>query len=120
MMNKKKPRDILSPAQYQINRRAQADMQATHAWLCENGVTADVFYQLPPEIAQAQRVAHMLLTHHAHMLTPQQTQTLETFQHQLRYKKSRTKLRVQSAYPVLNIGTKINRQLFRQHRQLNH
>ena len=119
MMNKKKPRDVLTHTQYQINWRARKHTHTSNQWLIANGITATAFYQLPIELLHAHHVAHTLLTQHADLLTPQQAQLLTSFQHQVQHNNTRVRLQVKAAYPVLNIGNKINRQIYRQHRQLN-
>lgn len=87
-------------------------------WLRDNGIVVKAFSTTHIKLLRAQRAAHILLTQHADMLTTSQTKQLKAFQQKMAHTKSREKLKPEAAYPVLNISTKINRQLFKQHRQL--
>jgi hypothetical protein len=71
------------------------------------------------KILHAQKQAHILLTHHIDLLTTTQAETLRHFQHLMTHKNTRRKLKPSAAYPVLNISSKINRQLFKHYRQLS-
>ena len=91
----------------------------TADWLRDNGITVRVFNTADDKLLQAQKTAHTLLTQHTNLLTADQIQTIRTFTKLMAHKNTRTKLTPKSAYPVLNISTKINRQLFQQNKQLN-
>ena len=90
----------------------------TADWLRDNGIAVQTFGTTHIRLLQAQQQAHALLTQHSNLLTQSQRTTLETFQHQMAHKNTRIKLKPTAANPVLNISSKINRQLFKQHRQL--
>jgi hypothetical protein len=91
----------------------------TADWLRDNGITVRVFNTSDDKLLQAQKTAHTLLTQHTNLLTTDQIQTLCTFTKRMAHKNTRTKLTPKSAYPILNISTKINRQLFKLNKQLN-
>ena len=91
----------------------------TADWLRDNGITVGVFNTADDKLLQAQKTAHTLLTQNTNLLTADQIQTLSTFTKRMAHKNTRTKLTPKSAYPILNISTKINRQLFRQYKKLN-
>jgi hypothetical protein len=114
-MNK---RDILTHQQFQINLRSDCQTQHTNRWLAEQGLDADTFGTTHIRLLQAQQQAHTLLTHHSRLLKDSQRMTLERFQQQMRRPKTRSRLKPTAANAVLNISTRINRQLFKQHRQL--
>jgi hypothetical protein len=118
-MNKKQDKDKLTQAQYQILRKNDKDTLTTEKWIKDTGLNVRAFNQLPVLLLQAQQVAHTLLTQHLNLLTTEQIKTLRAFQRKVVNKKIRTKLKPATAYPILNISTKINRQLFKQHRQLS-
>jgi hypothetical protein len=103
--------------QHQIRKQEQADTEATNDWLKEQGVDANTFGSVHIRLIQAQRQAHQLLTHHGNLLTKSQQGTLENFMQQMSGKHTRNRLKPQAATPVLNISSKVNRQLFRQLRQ---
>jgi hypothetical protein len=87
-------------------------------WISSVGLDAYTFGTTHIKLLQAQQQASQLLKHHSHLLTNSQRKTLEDFKHQMSHKNTRIKLKPAAAFPVFNISTKINRQLFKQHRQL--
>jgi len=116
---KQKPkRDLLSHAQYEINAKQQQHTQRTDVWLRTQGIDASTIAAIDTMLLKAQQAAHLLLTHHQDLLTAQQRHTLQDFQQQFTHQRTRHKLKPQAAYPILNIQSKINRQLFKQHSQL--
>ena len=92
--------------------------QPTNNWLRDNGIVPKHFNSTPIPILKAQQIAHNLLKHHANLLSSTQIAKLEKFLKQMKYKNTRDKLKPTHAYPILNIGTKINRQLFKQYKKL--
>jgi acetylornithine/succinyldiaminopimelate/putrescine aminotransferase len=115
MKNKK---DILTDKQFQINQRSAADTQTANEWLEQTGFNTNTFGTTHIRLLQAQQQAHALLTHHSNLLTHSQRTALENFQKLMAHKHTRNRLKPTAANPILNISSKINRQLFRQHRQL--
>ena len=118
-MNKKKDKDKLTQAQYQILRKEGKDTLTAEKWIKDTGLNVRAFNQLPVQLLQAQQAAHALLTYNLNLLTTEQVKTLRAFQRKVVNKKIRHKLKPISAYPILNISNKINRQLFKQHKQLS-
>jgi hypothetical protein len=118
MKNKKKPKDILTHKQFQIARQSHIDTLSANYWLTEVGLNADTFGITHIRLLQAQQQAHALLSQHSNLLTQSQRTTLEHFQQAMTNKRTRNRLKPVSANPVLNISSKINRQLFKQHRSL--
>lgn len=103
--------------QYEMNKRSSRDTVATEIWMKENGFNAGTFGNTHIELLQAQKIAQALITNNASLLTQSQTKIIENFQQKMTSSKLRSKLKPSAAYPILNINTKINRQLFKQHRQ---
>ncbi|NBR25175.1 MAG: DUF4350 domain-containing protein [Micrococcales bacterium] len=101
------------------NHKERLDDGLTADWLRDNGITVRVFNTADDKLLQAQKTAHILLTQPTNLLTADQIQTLQAFIKRMKSKHTRAKLTPKSAYPVLNISTKINRQLFQKYRQLN-
>ena len=101
------------------NRKELLNDGLTADWLRDNGITIRVFNTADDKLLQAQKTAHTLLTQHTNLLTADQIQTLQAFTKRMTHTNTRTKLTPKSAYPILNISTKINRQLFQQYRQLS-
>ena len=96
-----------------ISRRTRQNTDETNVWLSSNGIDPESISNVHIKLLQAQQQAHLLLTHHMHLLTDQQRRTLEHFKNIMANKRSRKKLKPAAAYPILNISSKINRQLFR-------
>ncbi len=109
-MNKK---HALTPEQFGQQLQSTRDTGLTDWWLKKNGLNPDAIADVCIEVLNAQRVAYSVLQRHKELLTPKQLQILNNFNHRLNDKKKRRKLRPSSAYPVLNLCTKINRQAHR-------
>ncbi len=101
------------------NRKERLNDGLTADWLRDNGITVRMFNTADDKLLQAQKTAHTLLTQHTNLLTADQIGILSTFTKRMAHKNTRVKLTTKSAYPVLNISTKINRLLFQQYKQIN-
>ena len=95
-----------------------ADIQ-TDKWLKSNGLNPNTFCDTSLNLLQAQKTAHNLLKHHSALLTVDETKLLKTFLFQLRQKCLIKKVLIANLYRVMNLGTKINREVFKQHKALN-
>ena len=104
--------------QYQIRKQEQQDTQQADTWIKQQGLDTGTFGTNNLQLLQAQQTAHTLLKAHRHLLNQKQIQTLKKFQQKTNNKRTRTKLNPKTAYQVLNIGTKINRQLFKAYKQI--
>ena len=94
------------------------DDALTADWLRDNGIAVNSFANTHVKLLQAQQTAHTLLTQNLSLLTSTQIKALKAFQRKMTNKKARAKLKPEAAYSVLNISTKIHRQLFKQNKQL--
>jgi hypothetical protein len=90
----------------------------TQNWIRANGMQVSTFNTTPVKLLQAQQTAHTLLTQCSNLLTSNQTKTLKAFQRKMADKRTRAALKPEAAYSILNINTKINRQLFKLNKQL--
>jgi hypothetical protein len=90
----------------------------TDKWLKSNGLNPNNFCDTPLNLVQAQKTAHNLLKHHSELLAADETKLLKTFLFQLRQKCLIKKVLIANLYRVMNLGTKINRQVFKQHKAL--
>ena len=104
--------------QYQIRKQEQLNTQQADTWIKQQGLNIGTFSSTNLQLLQAQQTAHRLLTVHKHLLNQKQIQALKAFQQKINNKRISTKLKPCAAYQVLNIGTKINRQLFKTYKQL--
>ena len=94
------------------------DDALTADWLRDNGIAVKTFNTTQVKLLQAQQTAHALLTQNIALLTTSQIKTLKAFKRKMANKRTREKLKPDAAYPILNISTKINRQLFTINKQL--
>ena len=94
------------------------DDALTADWLRDNGIGDKAFCTTHIRLLQAQQAANTLLTQNHNLLTSTQIKALKVFQRKMASKKIRAKLKPKAAYTVLNISTKINRQLFSLNKQL--
>ena len=94
------------------------DDALTADWLRDNGIAVNSFGTTHVKLLQAQQTAHNLLNQNQNLLTSNQIKTLKAFQNKMSNKKSRSKLKPEHAYPILNINTKINRRLFKLNKQI--
>ena len=116
---KQKPkRDLLSHKQYEIISKQRQQTLEADLWFRRQGIDTSSLTSIHPTLLKAQQAAHQLITHHSDLLTAEQRHTLEQFRQQMDNTRTRQKLKPQAAYPILNIQSKINRQLFNQHRHL--
>ena len=81
----------------------------TQNWIRANGMQVSTFNSTPIKLLQAQQQATNLLLNYTALLTKSQVQTLQNFQKRMSHKNTRTKLKPEHAYPVLNIATKVKR-----------
>ena len=103
--------------QFEIKRKNERDTKRTDAWLKAEGITAYTFAHIDVALLQAQRIAHNCLKHHAPLLTQAETETLTKFIKAISKKKTRRRIKASRTHHVMNIGNRINRQLFKQARQ---
>jgi hypothetical protein len=71
------------------------------------------------EFLQAQREAETLLRNYPHYLSKSQSYQLANFLRRLANPRLRQAMPIGTAHAVLNIAAKINRQCFREYRELN-
>jgi len=115
----KKLKDRLTHKQQQILRKQEKDTLTAEKWIKDTGLNVCVFVKLPIQVQQAQQAAHALLTYNINLLTTEQVQTIRAFQRKVGNTKNHKSLKPSTAFPILNISNKINRLLFKQHKQLS-
>ena len=91
------------------------------AWLRENGIVPSTLLTQPLYVLRAQRIAHHLLKHHVGWLNPAQQQGLRAF---CAYaakakgkKKAQSRVSKSACIQVMNLGSALNRRLFKEQRQ---
>lgn len=93
------------------------DLQ-TEQWLKANGFNPKTFDGIDIELLKAQQITHRLLKEHSQILNEEQIELLNNFNKAMSNKSLRRKLTAKQCYSVMNIGTKINRQLFKAYKAL--
>jgi hypothetical protein len=88
-------------------------------WLKQNGINPLLLNNLDIELLQAQKIAHNLLKHHTKHLNQHQTMILNDFLNKMAFGKQRQSITRSQCFSVMNIGTKINRRIFKKYRRLN-
>lgn len=108
---KKKKREIWDPKPTRLVEKENA------RWIKDNGLKAEQFGVDPLWLVQAQIIASNLLKHNAKLLGQNQADSLNNFLRQTKTIKRRA-ITEKQCYSVMNIGTQINRKLFKAHRQI--
>jgi len=90
----------------------KADKQ-TAEWLKQNGMDEKSFTVIDLPFLQAQQVAFALMKYHAALLNEEQTDLLTTYLKDIKHKAKRKTVTKTRVYKVLNLGTKINREVFK-------
>ena len=87
--------------------------QLGNTWLKNNGITLKQFNQADIWQLQAQKTAHDLLKHKAHLLKDAQLVTLMAFCQRMLVSTQRQKITKRMTYEVLNISKQVKRQQFK-------
>ena len=82
-------------------------------WLKENGLTETTAYTLPIHLVQAQKIAFNLLKHNSQYLKHNEIKTLNNFLKAMSFTNLRVRLTNTHCLKVMNIGTSVNRKLFK-------
>jgi hypothetical protein len=94
--------------------------EQTNTWLRNNGIKPKQFndWDIDTHLLKAQKIAHNLLKHHDQLLGQNEAATLNSFLVAMSSSRTRRKLTKTSYYKVMNIGSAVNRKLFKQYRTL--
>ena len=91
----------------------------TANWLKKNGMSESSFMAMDALFVQAQQIAHNLIKHHAALLTETQVASLNGYLVKASNKGKRRTLTSNNAYIVMNLGKRINRQIFKAYKAIN-
>ena len=94
----------------------KADKQ-TAEWLKQNGMDEKSFTVIELPFLQAQQVAFALMKYHSALLNDEQTDLLTNYLKDIKHKAKRKTVTKTRVYKVLNLGTKINRQVFKAYKR---
>lgn len=90
----------------------------TDKWITDNGLDTKTFNATDIEILQARKIAHRLLKEHAKLLGQNEAAALNNFIRAVASSKNLGKVTLGQCYKVMNIGTAVNRKLFKAHRKI--
>ncbi len=96
---------------YRLQKNGDAD-----CWLKQNGITPDSLLTTDMVLLQAQRIAHNLLKHHAKLLDRNEVAALNNLLMKMSSSRQRKRLTKKDCYRGMNIGTAVNRKLFKNYR----
>jgi len=102
-----------------INICMRNDEQVANDWLKQNGIAIKHMDKMDLCLQQAQMVATNLLKHHAQWLSSKELALLTTYTKTVHIKAKQNGACRAMAYKVLNLGKRMNRKLFRQHKATN-
>ncbi len=102
--------------QYQVHRRETVDTANTNRWLRTQGIDASSFTTTHTLLLQAQQQAYATLKYCSHLLDIDECKRLKRFTQKMNNEQCRKQMAKESAYPILKITRKINRQLFKKYK----
>jgi hypothetical protein len=103
--------------QHDIQSNHDRDTQQTNCWLKSQGLSIDGFTKIDTLLLQAQQIAHNCLKHHGQLLDQREARILNKFLQCLQKKALRQCIKPAQAYKVMNIGTSLNRRVFKKLKQ---
>ncbi len=115
-MKKKKPKDLLSHKQYEILMKNKRDSKLTQTWLVSVGLANVNLNDTDTVVLQAKRAADRLIKQQCNLLDSQELIYIKKFRTNFYTRTKANGALCSSAYKVLNISRKINRQIFKQFR----
>jgi hypothetical protein len=112
----KKANQITSK-QFQINRNANYQTEFTNSWLRNNGINPRNFDTIDSIFIKAQQTAFDLVKNHSNLLTDAQLKKIKIFIQKIQGISKNKQLKPRFAQSILNMGTKIKRQAYKQQQQ---
>jgi len=101
-----------------LNAQHLKDEQLTNDWLKANGITQTLFNKVQVFQLQAYKAATNILKHNVELLTDKEKDLLINYCAAMLNSRQRNSITKRNTYHILNISTRINRQLFRQYRKI--
>ena len=101
-----------------LNKQHLKDEQLANNWLIDNGITNRLFMEVQVFQLQAYKTATNILKHNVELLKTNEYEQLTSYCKRMLNSKQRNSITKRNTYQILNIGTRINRQLFRQYRKI--
>jgi hypothetical protein len=101
-----------------LNKLHIKEEQTANNWLKENGITNRLFKEVQVFQLQAYKTATNILKQNVKLLKNNEYEQLTSYCKAMLNSKQRNSLTKRNTYEILNIGTRINRQLFKQYRKI--
>ena len=101
-----------------LNKLHIKEEQTANNWLKGNGITNRLFNEAQVFQLQAYKTAKNILKHNVKLLKNNEYEQLTSYCKAMLNSKQRNSLTKRNTYEILNIGTRINRQLFKQCRKI--
>jgi hypothetical protein len=101
-----------------LNKQHLKDEQIANNWLIDNDITQTLFNKVQVFQLQAYKAATNILKHNVKLLKNTEYEQLKSYCKAMLNSKQRNSLTKRNTYKIFNIGTRINRQLFRQYRKI--
>ena len=101
-----------------LNKLHIKNEQLANNWLKENGITNKLFNETQVFQLQAYKTATNILRHNVELLKTNEYEQLTSYCKRMLNSRQRNNITTRNTYQILNIGTRINRQLFRQYRKI--
>ena len=101
-----------------LNKQHIKDEQIANNWLIDNGITQTLFNKVQVFQLQAYKTATNILKHNVELLKNGEYELLTSYCKAILSSRQRNSITKRNTYEILNIGTRINRQLFRQYRKI--
>ena len=92
--------------------------QTANDWLKANGITNRLFNEAQVFQLQAYKTATNILKHNVALLKNTEYEQLTSYCKAMLNSKQRRSITTRNTYQILNIGTRINRQLFKQYKKI--
>jgi hypothetical protein len=101
-----------------LNKLHIKEEQTANNWLKENGITNRLFNEAQVFQLQAYKAATNILQHNVELLKNNEYEELTSYCTAMLNSKQRNSITKRNTYQILNISTRINRQLFKQYREI--
>ena len=101
-----------------LNKQHIKDEQIANNWLIDNGITQTLFNKVQVFQLQAYKTATNILKHNVELLKNGEYELLTSYCKAILSSRQRNSITKRNTYEILNISTRINRQLFKQYRKI--
>ena len=101
-----------------LNKLHIKEEQTANNWLKDNGITNRLFNEVQVFQLQAYKTAKNILKHNVELLKNGEYEELTSYCKAILNSRQRNSITKRNTYQILNIGIRINRQLFKQYRKI--